>query len=393
MRTLLFILLFIPNFVIAQSIDFKKININAALEEAKKSQKDIFINIYTSFCESCNWMDDQVFNTKKVSQYYNQNYISISIDAESKEGKQLIEKYKLLVYPSFLYLNKRGNALHLIVGNMDENQFLRASKEAKNPDQQLFTIKNKISKKASIAALSKYIYVTYKAALEDPEMLQLFLSKLSDEALKNKEIWRGLKEATTHTGLQSDALLYVAKHAVFIEKEYGVKEIIQTINAAAKVSMRPYVMDQNIAGWEKLMAYLENELGRTGQTLNYAFNPSFYLNIKDYATAFRKMEEGIAVLKDRDPEVKAYLYRNWAWNVYHYYDEPEKITTGLDWINDAIQVHPTCINLETKAGLLFKRKDYQQAKLVANQAIQLEKKENVHAMLAHTILRELENIE
>lgn len=393
MYRLVFILLLLPNLLLAQGIHFKSYDINTALENAKKQNLDVFLYVHTSFCENCNWMSEQVFESKKVGHYYNDKYISLSIDASSKEGKALVEKYQLEIYPSFLYIDSKNKPLHLLVGNMNADDFIKNSKEATDPKQQLFTLENKITESSSIEELSEYIYVTYKAAREDSVMLRAFLDKIEHDHIEIKSIWFALREATTHMGLHSDALLYVVKHAKEIENQYGIKEIIQTINAAAKVSMRPFVMNRDAAGWQDLMTYLEKELGKQGQTLNYAYNPSFYLNIKDYSTAFNKMEQGVNTLKDRDPEIKAYLYRNWAWNIYNYYNDNDKISEGLNWINQAIQVHPTCMNLETKAGLLFKQKNYKEAKLIAEQAIELEKKEKVHAMLAHTILDELENIE
>ncbi|NME71781.1 DUF255 domain-containing protein [Flammeovirga aprica] len=368
-------------------------NLEKALEKAKAENKEVFITVYTTYCESCNMMQEEIFKEKKVSNYYNQNYISLLIDADSKAGKKIVEQYQLHDYPAFLFINQKNEPLHLFVGNMEKSDFMKSTKEAKNPNQQLYTLKKKVTKNSSIEELSEYIYVTYKAAMEDPEMLSAFLKKIEHDHIELKSIWFALKEATMHTGLHSEAVTYVIKHVKEIENQYGGKEIIQTINGAAKVSMQPYVEKKDIKGWKELMVYLEKELGREGETLNCAYNPTFYLNIKDYNTAYSKMVQGVDVLKDRDQEVKAYLYRNWAWNIYHYYDESDKLNTGLKWINEAIKVHPTCMNLETKAGLLFKNKNYKEAKMIAQQAVQLEKKENVHAMLAHTILQELESIE
>ncbi|WP_044200883.1 DUF255 domain-containing protein [Flammeovirga sp. OC4] len=393
MRSLVLFLFLLPSVVLAQAIQFKNLSLDDAFKKAKTENKDVFITVYTTYCEACNMMQEEIFEERKVGNYYNQNYISLLIDANSQEGKKLVDEYKLHDYPSFLFIDHDKQPLHLFVGNMSENEFMKSTKEAKDPNQQLYTLKKTINKNSSIQDLSEYIYVTYKASMEDPEILTAFLNKIEQDHIEVKRTWFALKEVTIHNGLHSKALTYVIKHAREIEKQYGPKEIIQTINGAAKVSMQPFVEKKDIKGWQDLMTYLEKELGKQGQTLNCAYNPTFYLNIEDYNTAYSKMLQGVDILKDRNQEIKAYLYRNWAWNIYYYYDESDKVKTGLDWINEAIKVHPTCMNLETKAGLLFKNKDYKEAKILAEQAIQLEKKEHVHAMLAHTILQELESIE
>ncbi|ANQ48277.1 thioredoxin family protein [Flammeovirga sp. MY04] len=389
-KTTLYILL-LPILSVGQNINFEINDLHTAQKKAKKEQKGIFIDIHTNWCKNCEWMQEEVFKTKKVSSYYNNHYINLSVDAESKLGKTLVEKYNLSIYPSYLYLNQDAEALHLVTGLKSKEEFIEASKEAEDPNNQLFVLQKlvKNEKEPDIKILSNYIYTTYNAAYEDEIMLSKFLGRLNDDLLKEESIWRALKEATMHNGLHSESLHYIVKHSNVIESEHGIKDIIQTINAAASISMQPYVEEKNIKGWEKLMSYLNTSLGKQGTTLNLAYNPTFYINIQDFETAYNKMSEGVKTLHDRDPEVRAYLYRNWAWDVYHYYNDQEKLGTALEWVDNSLDVHYNSINLETKSGILLKLKSYEKAKMTALEAIELAKKEKVHPTLAYSVLEKL----
>ncbi|WP_281614284.1 thioredoxin family protein [Flammeovirga sp. SubArs3] len=393
-RTFCLLLVLSAQYSFSQGIKFQKISLEKAINEAKTNNKKVFIDIHTKWCPNCDWMQEEVFQNKKIGNHYNQNYICIDIDAESTQGIVLIKKYKLHVYPSFLYLDSDGNPIHLLTGVMNKDEFVKDTKEAENTSTQLFNLQKEIhtNKSQDLNVLSRYIYVSYKAGYADDKTLKEFLVKVDENSLKNKWVWMALKEATMYSGLHSDALQKLVQHTASIEKDYGIKDIIQTINAAANVSMQPFVEKRDIQGWEDLMAYLDKSLGKQGKTLNCAYNPTFYINIKEYSTAFSKMEQGVQLLSDRDPEVRAYLYRNWAWNIYHYYDDKDKLNMGLEWINISIKSHPYSINYETKAGLLFKLKQYKEARINAEKAIELAKKEKVHPTLAHLVLDELDGM-
>ena len=66
----LFIPLFlIPLFLQAQGINFFEGSFQEVKAEAKKQNKIIFIDCYTSWCGPCKWMAKNVFTDKKVGDF------------------------------------------------------------------------------------------------------------------------------------------------------------------------------------------------------------------------------------------------------------------------------------------------------------------------------------
>ena len=85
MRKLFFIfaLLFTTSFAYAieeeKGIQFFKGTWKELLTEAKKQNKPIFVDVYTTWCRPCKVLDKDVFPSEKVGEFYNKNFINYKI--------------------------------------------------------------------------------------------------------------------------------------------------------------------------------------------------------------------------------------------------------------------------------------------------------------------------
>ena len=59
------------------------------LEKAKKEDKVIFMDAYTTWCGPCKKMARETFTQKSVGEFYNTNFINVKMDMEKGEGIQL----------------------------------------------------------------------------------------------------------------------------------------------------------------------------------------------------------------------------------------------------------------------------------------------------------------
>ena len=89
-------------------ISFFKGSWNEALLKAKTEKKYIFLDIYASWCGPCKKLKKTTFKDKEVGEYYNKNFINVSIDGESKEGLILANKYQVTSYPTLLVVDHNG---------------------------------------------------------------------------------------------------------------------------------------------------------------------------------------------------------------------------------------------------------------------------------------------
>lgn len=87
-----------------------------ALQKAQKENKLIFVDCYTDWCGNCINMARKTFPLKKVGDFFNKHFICIKSNSE-KEGKAIAERYGVMSYPTFLFVNGEGILVHNHVGD------------------------------------------------------------------------------------------------------------------------------------------------------------------------------------------------------------------------------------------------------------------------------------
>ena len=108
----------------AQGVKFEKGTFAEAVAKAKKENKLVFVDFYTTWCGPCKKMDKEIFPKEIVGSYFNEKFVSIKIDAEKGEGIQLAEKYTVKGYPTMLVLNSDESEKDRLVGATPDAEFL-----------------------------------------------------------------------------------------------------------------------------------------------------------------------------------------------------------------------------------------------------------------------------
>lgn len=103
---------------------------SAALAEAKKENKLLFVDAYAVWCGPCRWMANNVFPDQQVGAYYNENFINYKLDMEKGEGPKIADNYKVTAYPTFLFIDGDGNVKHRVMGAQSAEEFLSSGKKA-----------------------------------------------------------------------------------------------------------------------------------------------------------------------------------------------------------------------------------------------------------------------
>ena len=111
-------------------INFMKGSLKDARAKAKKENKLVFIDCYTTWCGPCKSMAKKTFVNKEVGQYFNKNFICLKMDMEEGEGPDIAMKYGVDAYPTFLFVNYQGDVKHRELGFLDATRFLEVGKTA-----------------------------------------------------------------------------------------------------------------------------------------------------------------------------------------------------------------------------------------------------------------------
>ena len=112
-----------------QGICFEIGSLREALAKAQKEQKPVFVDCYTSWCGPCKMMSSQVFPDKQAGDYFNPRFVSIKIDMEKNEGKELAQKWGVRAFPTYLILSPEGEIVYTSRGYMPAEKLIKQMKE------------------------------------------------------------------------------------------------------------------------------------------------------------------------------------------------------------------------------------------------------------------------
>ncbi|AUB55753.1 hypothetical protein BK008_02275 [Methanobacterium sp. MZ-A1] len=97
-------------------------DLNQAMEEAKKSNKTIFIDFYADWCSYCGEMDEETFTDPQVKEKLTQNYVLLKVDVD--KNPDLSSKYRAYSLPTIVIVDSSGNEIKRIIGYQTPEQLL-----------------------------------------------------------------------------------------------------------------------------------------------------------------------------------------------------------------------------------------------------------------------------
>lgn len=160
-----------------------------ALIQAKKENKLLFVDCYTVWCGPCKYLSSQIFTQKEVGDFYNSHFINISFDMEKPEGAMIKKKYNIIGFPTLLFLDSKGEIVHMFLGANDANFLIELGKRALDNTKNFKALIEKIKKGDRTAeTLSSYLNNNPGAIDKDSLMLDYFKSKSAEEKL-SQESW------------------------------------------------------------------------------------------------------------------------------------------------------------------------------------------------------------
>jgi len=195
MRTFLITLLCIAGLsgsISAQGIDFIH-DLDEAMSLAKKENKLVFVDFYTSWCSPCKKLSKEVFPQEKIGSYFNANFISCKIQCDDKgEGEKLQKKYQIQSYPTLMFLNGDGEIIHSKSGAPSAEGLLKIAKNASNPELNLITIVKKYESGDRSKEVVKEYFSKMKAARRNVKALEdfsIYFNALSDKEKQSNFIY------------------------------------------------------------------------------------------------------------------------------------------------------------------------------------------------------------
>jgi thiol-disulfide isomerase/thioredoxin len=180
-----------------EGITFRSLSFKAALAAARQEGKMVFIDCYTSWCVPCRMMAAEIFPQKACGDMMNPKFVSIKLDMEKGEGKELQKQFKVTSFPTFIMMDKDGKEINRMVGGSSTvEEFLQRLTDAVNPENSLPALKASYAENHNMQTGLKLIE-TLMANNEDakPAIRQVFDNGMEFERY-NQQLLRLALSAT-----------------------------------------------------------------------------------------------------------------------------------------------------------------------------------------------------
>lgn len=178
-----------------QRIQFTNGSFNEALQAAAKSGKLVFVDCYTSWCAPCKWMEKNVFVNDTIYQYFNKQFVNFKVDMEKGEGVALRERYKVTSFPTYLFVDAKGNQVHRTGSRMSVQDFITEARRANEPGNTLADMEKKFnSGDRSLKLLTDYAIVLQRVnGGQFDKVRSELISKVKEEELNTALGWTIIK--------------------------------------------------------------------------------------------------------------------------------------------------------------------------------------------------------
>ncbi|MCE4565155.1 thioredoxin family protein [Maribellus sp. CM-23] len=206
------------------AIKFRELeNLEDLKQEAAREDKNIFVYLHYKGCPHCVRMDKNVLNTTEVGEYYNNLFVSLSLDIHTDSlGVYFSSEYLPGGYPAYLYFDSNGNLKHKYQGYRTPKEFIQIAETAFNESNNFNYYHQKVSE-GDLSSENLRKYFSFGYVPEKDSLINIYLANCSQDQLFSSETWLLLKENTTH--YKSPFFNYILTHEDEFRRSVGAKEV------------------------------------------------------------------------------------------------------------------------------------------------------------------------
>jgi thioredoxin-related protein len=424
MKKILFLSFFVPVIVLSQptAIQFEKgLSWEQVKAKAKKENKIIFVDFYTTWCGPCKLMEKEVYVNDTVARFFNERFVSVQVqmDETEKDGEEIKNRrkdadalgklFRIESFPTYVFVSHDGRLIHKETGFKFPQEFLRVADTATLPgkvydnpyakyDQLIIDWKN------GNVNFNDIPYIVYTA------------QKIGDSALRSDV----MKEYKNRMKLIPESQLYSKEHLSFMASVIGrssseffplfytngkkVNQIMNKRNYAQNVIDRIIVVEEVLPFINVKLSGMQ-VLGASPKKVPQPDWKILHEKIaKKYNSEYAKrnvLEGKIMWFKDqKNLDYTKYFAEKWkkygsdtteridlnlntvAWVILNRVTDKERIDAAIEWmkgvVNRSKKVSPhwNAVTLDTYAGLIYKRGKKNTAIILQQKAVEVSKAAN-----------------
>jgi thioredoxin-related protein len=356
--------------LVSGQINFEHEEWKRVKAEAKKENKIVFVDAYTTWCGPCKWMAKNVFTDEAVGDFFNKNFINLKLGMEKGEGLAFAQEYQVNAYPTLLFVDGDGSLVHKHLGAVPAEQFLTVGQDAVSPDRRIGTYMEKYpSMKHDKAFLQEYVVKMMSAGMNANEAANAYFELLNDgEVVNEKNL---LIMQMMQPSLDSKAFdLLLANRSAFNDLA-GVEMVDGLVERVLTSQIYKTVMSKDPGAYQFLPAQIASlDLPEKERILT--------IGDMEYSDAQDDMD---AYLKHAATYSKNYHWNDWnelnnlAWDMYlnNSLTTKSELKLASKLAKRAVLLEPNYYTTDTYASVLYKTGKYSKAMEWANTAIEAAK--------------------
>ena len=359
-----------------RSIEFYRGNFENAKNEAKNTNKLIFMDGYAVWCGPCKKMDKEVFTNDSVADFYNKNFLNIKMDMESEEGKKIKKLFSIGAYPTFLYINGEEKLLHKGVGWMKSPEFIKLGKEASDPKTQLATFNEKYEEgNRDGEFIYKYLKKLDGASISYEYISKDYFKTQKEEDLTSRINWNILFINKNNTDINSETFNYLIKNKIKFDEIYTSDSVDEKIfNAYSSnfnnILYKKSFNDSIYQEWKNKIK--EQNFSRVDGVLLEA-DLQYNEKIKNWE---KYANSAILLIDKHNRNYSADKLNDVAWTFFKNVKNKDHLEKALNWSENSVKIADNPNNNDTYACLLYVLGDTAKAMQIEERAIKLAKETN-----------------
>lgn len=359
------------SFAQTKEINFEKTSFAEIKAKAKKENKLIFVDAYTTWCGPCKWMAANVFTNDTVADYFNAKFINAKIDMEKGEGPELAKQYTVQCYPNLLFIDGDGKLVHRSAGAHEAQKFISIAETAYLPEKRFSYYTEKYnSKKYEPAFLIDYMNLMDASCLASDEVLTEYFKTQKEADLTNRVNWNAIRDFSND--YKSREFTYLLKNVDAYKKLYTADSVDNKIKSTLIMAGNRACFNRNST--EKDYTNYMQDI----KSLNYPGVDEVIFNV-DLAYSQKKgdwakysklfSESGEKFLTD------PIEINNVSYTLYENSDDKKALEKAESLMKKAVEQNQEWFMLDTYAAVLYKLKKKAEAQKMAEKAIDLAKQD------------------
>ncbi len=367
MKRLIYLLFLLPLLSQAQQdtgVHFQDdLSWTAAKAKAAAEKKYIFVDFYTTWCGPCKMMKKVVFPTAAAGEYFNTNFVNISVQLDSTkddnervkgwytDAHNLATEYNIHVYPTFMVFTADGKPITRLAGSSNVAQFIQRVKTAMQPDNQYYTLLSNFQKGQRDTV---FLHRMLNAAMEVYDMKlasecgNLYLAAQKDLYTKENLIFIAMvTDKSTDKGFQI-LLNDPEKVDAVAGKGQAERKVFQIV---IKEDIHPAFRSAATPDWTALHKKLSAKYPRQADEFTAKSKVIYYQSKNDW-TGFETAI--VDYMKKYGAKASSEELNDYAWTVFQHCPDMTCVSEALDWSKRSFKDEPNPAFMDTYANILYK---------------------------------------